>query len=178
MLTTVNKVKDYLVMTVDVSKERLIMDLIKQVGKNIESYCNRIFTYGSYTEFFEGGIQRIFLKGFPVWEIEYVKVDEKEIIDYRVDKERGIIFHPTAFLNYCGFYNIAVKYTCGYDAYNRNIKLHPPADLEGAIIEEVVSRYENLTSESRTGENLIDLRTNFLTSRARDYFSRQRIINV
>ena len=177
MLTTVKKVQDHLVMIVDSTKETLIEDLIKQVEKNIESYCNRIFRYGTYIEVFNGGRQRIFLKGFPVWEIEYVKVDGKEITDYKVDKERGIIFHPTAFLH-CGFYNIEVKYTCGYDASSIDITLHPPADLEGAVIEEVISRYENLTSEPKTGEGLIDLRTNFLTSRARDYFSRQRIINV
>ncbi len=175
MLTTVEKVQEYLVMPVDSSKETLIEDLIKQVEKNVEDYCNRIFVYGSYIEFFQGCNRRIFLKGFPVWEIEYVKIDGSEITDYQSDKRRGIIFHPYAF---CEFYNIEVKYTCGYDAESADETLHPPADLEGAVIEEVVSRYENLTSETRTGENLIDLRTNFLTSRARDYFSRQRIPNV
>jgi len=175
MLTTVDKVKKHLVMAIDTSKEALIKDLIKQVERNVENYCNRIFVYGTYIESYEAIGRKIFLKGFPVWSIEYVKVNGVEKTDYKSDLIRGIIYNISLF-EVCN--DVEVKYTCGYDAESIDETLHPPADLEGAIIEEVVSRYENFTSETRTGENLIDLRTNFLTSRARDYFSRQRIPNV
>ena len=175
MLTTIEKVKRYLVMPV--SDDKLIEDLIKQVGKNVENFCNRFFLYGTYTEKFDGeGDNEIFLKGFPVREVVYVKVDGEEISDYEVDYQLGIIHRENGFPS--GFRNVEVKYTCGYDATSEDDSLHPPEDFDGAICEEIVSRYENLTTETRTGENLVDLRTNFLTSRARDYFSRLRMPNV
>jgi|GEM_PF-6811100 len=175
MLTTKDRVKRALAIDIG-SNDSLLEDIIKSVSKMVEDYCNRIFIYGEYTEIFDGdGRDIIFLKGFPVREIKSIKLDGVDITDdCKVNKELGEIYYQKGFSE--GFQNIEVIYTCGYDASNNDYL--PPDDLEQAVVEEVVSRFENLTTQTRTGENLVDLRTNFLTGRARDYFSRQRNINV
>ena len=175
MLTTKDRVKRALAIDIG-DNDDLLEDIIKSVSRMVEDYCNRIFLYGEYTQVFDGdGRDIIFLQGFPVYEVKSVRVDGKDITsDCKVNKELGEIYYEDGFTE--GFQNIEVVYTCGYDADDEEHL--PPPDLEQAVVEEVVSRFENLTTQTRTGENLVDLRTNFLTGRARDYFSRQRNINV
>jgi len=176
MLTTIERVKRELAITeLKDDADTLITELIESVSRMVEDYCNRIFVYGEYTEIFNGeGQNRIYLKGFPVYEIKSIKINGEEITDYEKNLQIGEIYYSKGFP--FGYQNIEITYTTGYDIENPSYKT--PPDLEQAIVEEVIARFENLTTQTRTGENLVDLRTQFLTGRARDYFSRQRNINV
>jgi len=194
MLTTVTRVKTSLVTLTPTSADDLLERLILEVTGVVEDYCNRYFHYAEYTETVDGtGRTTLRLRGCPVREITSLKIDGEEIDeeDYSVNYRLGEIYYEDGFTE--GYQNVEIVYAAGYDypaeeeeeegggeggEEEETEDLTPPAELEGAVIAEVVSRYENYTSETRSGENLIDLRTNFLTSRARDYFSRQRFINT
>ncbi len=200
MLTTVDRVKDSLVTPLPESADAFLERLILEVTGVVEDYCNRYFHYASYTETFDGtGRTTLRLRGVPVRRIISLTIDDEEIdkSDYEVNLRLGEIYYASGFT--AGYQNIVVVYVAGYDYPEEEEEeeeeedgdvgekeeeedsgedLTTPAELEGAVIAEVVSRYENYTTETRSGENLVDLRTNFLTSRARDYFSRQRFVNI
>ena len=53
-----------------------------------------------------------------------------------------------------------------------------PPEMEDAVIDEVVLRYEHLTTETMRGENLVDIRAKFMSAKALDYFERMRRWNV
>lgn len=191
MLTTVKRVKGSIALDLPEDADALIERLILEATGVAEDYCNRNFHWAEYTEVFDGtGRDKIRLRGLPVWKMVSITVDGEEIAlsDVMVNSRAGEIYYPAGFA--AGYQNVQVGYEAGYfreeepeegeengeeePEYDRT----PPEELEGAIIAEVVSRYENYTTETRMGENLVDLRTNFLTSRSRDYFSRQRFPNV
>ena len=188
-------------MTLPEKADALLTRLILEVTGVVEDYCNRYFHFAEFTEIFNGtGKTMLRLRGLPVWEVVSVTIDDEEIdpLNYTIDYRLGEIYYESGFTE--GFQNVEVVYAAGYDypedeeeeeegeegeepeeeeeEEEAEYDNTTPAELEGAIIAEVVSRYENYTTETRMGENLVDLRTNFLTSRARDYFSRQRIPNV
>lgn len=189
MLTTIARVKGTMSMTLPEKADALLTRLILEVTGVVEDYCNRYFHFAEFTEIKNGtGKTMLRLRGLPVWEVVSVTIDDEEIDpeDYTIDYRLGEIYYESGFTE--GFQNVEVVYKAGYDYPEEpeegeeeeelEYEYTTPAELEGAIIAEVVSRYENYTTETRMGENLVDLRTNFLTSRARDYFSRQRIPNV
>jgi hypothetical protein len=176
-LTTIENVKASLVFTTTSAADTLISRLIDEVAATAETICGRHFLLADYEETFDGdGGESLFLPAWPVWEVTEVLVDEEDVTD-DVDTNLtiGELHYSAGFTE--DFQNVTVTYSAGYDCGEESE--HPvPADLEGAVIAEVCARFENFQSESKTGENLVDLRTRFLSGTANSYFQRERKRNV
>lgn len=160
------------------TQDALLARLILEVTGFAERFCTRRFLYGEFTELSDGtGKTTLLVKGFPVESVTWLKIDDVEIVaaDYDVNLELGEINYEAGFTE--GFQNMSVKYKCGYDI-NATGK-HPPDEMEGAVVDEVVARYYQITMQPQpSGEGFVDRRTSFLTASALKYFESQRNINV
>ena len=178
ILTTVVKVQNALAHSQATETDIILIGrLIKQVGKVAESFCNRYFLYGEYTEVFDGDSRKkLYLKGYPVLSITSLKIDDVEISsdDYQINKDLGEIYYSEGFRK--GYQNVEVVYKTGYDAVVDG-DYPPPDDIEGAVIDEVVARYAMLQTEPITvgsAERIVDLRTGFLIKSNRSFFESER----
>ena len=176
-LTTKTKSKTALWNMVTDAADTLIDRVLLEVQAVAEDFCNRRLLYGTFTETFDGdGATTIRVKGLPIRTLTSVTIDDEavDLADVEVNYALGEIYYDAAYT--AGYQNVVIVYTAGYDI--GTVGKEPPADLEGAIIAECVTRYENYSTETRVGENLVDLRTRFLSAIARATFDRWRIWHV
>lgn len=150
----------------------LLTSLIAEITSQAETYANIYLTYGSYTETFDGkaGSSAVLIKGVNIHSVTSVKFNgiEQNLSFFRADETIGCIISSIGFPD--GYSNIEVTYTAGYDTTD-----HPaPAGLKRAIIDEVIVRYEYLRTQSKTGENIADLKKDFLSGRSERYLKKIR----
>lgn len=176
-LTTKAKVKSALGQKVTDGADTLIDDIILQVQAHVEDYCVRPLLYASRTETRDGDdTELLLLKGYPLLTLTSVTIGgvAVDLDDVTVNYDLGVLYRDELWT--AGHQNIVVVYTSGFDV--NTVGKEPPKDLEGAIIAECVCRYETYATESRVGENLIDLRTRFLSGVAKATFDRWRSWHV
>jgi hypothetical protein len=171
-LTTKAKVKSYLGIT-STSDDTFIDSLILDMSAQIETYCNREFEQGSFTEYFdvENGDTKIFLANFPIgtaitvsyrtgtWgDITYLSYN---VNDFLPNYDSGKISFAGAFNDQEKY--VKVDYTGGYlvDFNNEtNITLHTlPRDLSSLATEMVARSYQlrktaGVSSESTEGQSI------------------------
>ncbi len=167
MLTTVAKVTASLQSSKVGLDNTLIARLIAQVGARLESATNRFLTHGERTETRDGnGRTFLYLRGYPVHAIAEVKIDDEVEEDYQSNLDFGELYRTGRWAK--GYQNISVKYTAGWDAETVG-KPRPPADLEGAVIAEVVAWHDAYKAQTRTGQDMVDIKTPFLTKAIADW---------
>lgn len=156
----------------DDANEELIEDLIDSVTTFAENYTGRKLDYGEHEEHFWGGEKLISLAAAPIWEIVSVKIDGVLFTGYVSKEQMGILRHSRVWPDG----EIEVKYKAGWDVSEG--KPEPPADLSGAIRDEVVARFQYLRSQPRVGEGLVDLTGDFLTQSAEKVFNLYRLERI
>ncbi len=167
MLTNVAKVTASLQSSKVGLDSTLITRLIAQVGSRLETATNRFLTHGERTEKRDGtGRTFLYLRGYPVHAIAEVKVEDEAVEDYESNLDFGELYRTGRWPK--GYQNISVKYTAGWDA-SVVAKPQPPADLEGAVIAEVVAWHDAYKAQSRTGQDMVDIKTPFLTQAIKDW---------
>ena len=162
-LCTVEDVKSFLSIdgTLD-ANEDLVENLIDQVSKAIETFCDRTFDSTEHTEYINGeGRYWIRPKHYPitavagVWDDENWSWGTQHLIDsstYRISSDgRFIISRLYSFTD--AVENVKIIYTAGYSTI--------PLDLKMVCVDKTASLYKSranrhLTSYSNVdGENLV-----------------------
>ena len=146
----------------------LIDDLIEEVTSAAEGFCNRKLLLGEYTEEISGDNGTLIsVNAAPLWTVESVKLKRVgglytlSELTYNVDKENGLL---RCSKWPAGTGNIEVTYTAGWD--EDEVGKEPPADLRGAIRDEVMARFLVFRSQPRVGDGLVDLTTDFLNQKS------------
>lgn len=123
-LCTRQNVKDFLQLAnTDTSKDDLIDLLIPAAQGFVEEYCKRIFEKQEYTEFYNGGVDRVFVKNPPIWatpapvvyedwEREFSEEDKVDSTDMSVDYDVGILYFDYELAK--AYNSIKVVYTGGF----------------------------------------------------------------
>lgn len=135
----------------------LIEDLLDQVSKTIESFCDRTFDSDTYTEYFDGkGSAWLHPTYYPITSVTGIWDDTEwswgastEISDseYRVSNDgRFVLLKNTYFGDFRE--NIKITYVAGYTTI--------PNDLKLACIEETVRRYKRRQEVDVTGRTMED----------------------
>lgn len=142
-VATLAEVKTYLELTASTHDVRL-QDALNRAQAIAESYCNRKFDEGTFTEYFDGGGRNmLLLRNYPVASVASVHDDfsrtygDATLIaptSYGLDKELGILRLDSGLFFLDGNQNVKVVYTGGYaDA---------PHDLKQAVILGAVALFE------------------------------------
>ena len=158
-LCTLDDVKQfYGIIGTDPDQDDLVENLITWVSKYFETYCNRTFGEANYTEYYDGGVDKIAMTNYPITVVSGVWDDDTwswasstsvSGIYYRIaDNEREIIFRDTSLGDYSA--NVKVNYTAGYTTTTL------PTDLKLACIEEVVRRFKRRLEVDVVGKTLED----------------------
>ena len=180
MIVTVDDVKESLKpdMVVDVDAA-VIQQLIDAITDTAEEFTNSYLQYGEYTEIFDGNSDAtvVLLRGIKIWSIESVKFDDIEQVSgyFKIHDRLGGVYSKIGFPD--GTLNVEITYTAGYDAEEEEGEEEshkPPEGLKRAIIDEVVLRYEYHRSQSKTGEQIVDLKKDFLHGESEKYFKKLR----
>lgn len=119
-LTTIEKVKAYLEIANDTSRDEVLTRLISSAQATIENYCRRKFEVENYTESFDGPVRKVFPEQYPIISITSLDygVNNLSIEKY---KNRGT--YIDLMRNY---FDINLSYRSGYETI--------PNDLEQACI--------------------------------------------
>lgn len=106
MLTTVDRARTLL--QADPEDAPLLALLVQAASAAIETYCNRTFGYGKYTEVVHSdGRHYMLLRNYPVVTVE--SIDGKaDLSGYTVEADRGMIWGPGLTRP------VAVAYKAGY----------------------------------------------------------------
>ncbi len=156
--------------------EKIIEALISQVTNQAETTCKRKLLYAQYTSMFSGDSgKQIILPAAPVWEIVEVKVDDEDFDGYTADLENGLLI---AWKWPPGVANIKVVFKAGWNADSEGEGPAPPADLSGAIRDEVIARFLMQKSKPRVGADLVDLTTDFLMQSANRTLKNYRLYRL
>ena len=145
-LTTLANVKQYLGVTVT-TDDALLTRLITSASAWIQSYLNRTFALGSFTDVVDGnGSQRLILGNYPIQSLVsvYCREDGGTAVDPSIlvfDSTSITLVDPLSTIPTLAYRrrwplgksNITVNYTAGYAT--------TPMDIEEACIEIVALRY-------------------------------------
>ena len=156
----------------------LLAELIAGVTETAEIFTHTYLDYGTYAELFDGksGVTVLPLKGIYIWAIDSVEFSDVEQSStwFSIYNELGGVYSKYGFP--AGTANVKITYKAGYSTSETG--KGAPDGLKRAIINEVVLQYDYLKSKSRTGEQIVDLKKDFLHSGSEKYFNRikRRII--
>ncbi len=178
MLTTKEKVKEYLDITFSITKyDAVITTLIANVSAWVEKFTGRKFDQTTITEYFDGGDSEIFLSNFPVISITSVKnnagtqqtpnwqsVSAEQYTGYfKEGRIKSNSFFPT------GSRNIEVVYVSGYVTIPDDLEL-----LGKSLVANLFNkRKAQGKSQERLGDALIAW-NNELTQEQKDILSSYR----
>lgn len=189
-LTTVSRVQNALRKTGAVQGDTtLITRLIKEVSTEAEKITRRFLQYGKYTEIFDGGKDKIWLKGAGIKKLNKIFINNMEIdiieeieaLNLILDTETGMVWRRRTGFD-VGYKNVVVEYECGYEAKDSNETNPVPQDLEGAIIMEVVVRYRYLSEVempvTTDSGGIMDTSKEWLDKRAREILKRYKRVLV
>jgi hypothetical protein len=180
MLTTVASVKASLQSQQGVN-ETLIARLIKQVGARIEAATERWWEYAAREETLNGrASEYLYLRGAGiVADSVTVTVDGTELVedtDYYVDYETGELWNSNGWEADADRKGVVVEYTAGYGYTDAGVvQVAPPVDLEGAVIAEVVAFHDTFKAGNRSGQDLVDIKTPFLTKAVQDFVAANKL---
>jgi hypothetical protein len=168
-------VKDYLGIE-GTDADSLISELISEKTAFITNYCQRKFEQDEFTEYFDGGVQRILLKNYPVKEITSVSIDSDRIFysgteteDYAIDLESGILTFDREIGKGAGV--IEVVYIGGFESV--------PQDIGLACKKLVASEYLISRTQVNTREGLETMRerVKILNEQAKETLDRYKRIH-
>jgi hypothetical protein len=160
MLTTIDKVKNYLKIT-DTSDDPFIADLLQYVQGIIENYCDRHFEVNTYTSEQHNIMHKIFPKEYPIRSVTSILRVSSDVIDvapdssgvtnYRVypsyidllDYKNVTMTNKTQYINKEPSY-VEITYQAGYDTDKI------PFDLQMAAVEMTALKYKE-SRENRLG---------------------------
>jgi len=161
-----------------------LSQLIDAVFSDMEINTGRWFNYDTYTEILSGGDYDrprtfLFLKGVAVSKLNSIAINdiEQDVTEFSID-DNDIIRYVSTFPVYfpSGVNNIVIEYISGYGTGTGQTQA--PAGLKQAIIDEVILRYEYYFSESRVGENIVDLKKTFLSSKVENILNKYKRISI
>lgn len=150
--------------------ETLLAELIDAVVDDAERYSSRYIQYGTYTELFNGDQQDIlFLRGIGTIALSTVTIDGTSISTslFTLNQLSQSVYYTDNYFTK-GTYNVSITYKAGYD--DNTAGRTTPKGLKRAVIDEVILRYDYLRGESRTGEQIVDLKKDFLNAKSERYF--------
>ena len=180
MLTTVANVKSSLLASQGVD-ETLIARLIKQVGAKIEAATERWLDYGEREETLNGRKSAyLYLRGVNVQAgTVTVTLDDVELVedtDYYVTYRTGELYNANTWVAAATRNGLVIEYVAGWGyTVAGAVQVAPPADLEGAVIAEVVAWYDALKAQNRSGQDLVDIKTPFLTRAVKDFVAANKV---
>ena len=125
MLVSLDDIKTYLgIDLIDTTQDAYLTQQGELLSDVIESYCGRKFLSAEYIEtMYAKDIdvwpRQLKLFHYPITAIAYVKVDDEEITEYRVQKEKGILIRD---YNWAATETIEVRYTAGYASVPRQVE--------------------------------------------------------
>lgn len=155
--------------------ETLLSELIDAVIEDAERYSGRYILYSaSYSETFNGGEQEIIhLKGLGTIALNSVTIGGTSYATslFTINQLRQGVYYTDNYYPE-GTYNVVISYKAGYD--DNTAGRTTPKGLKRAVIDEVVLRYDYLRGESRTGEQIVDLKKDFLNDKSERYFKSLR----
>ena len=158
MLTTIEAVKEQLcIPTDDTSQDNMLERMIKAATDAIEAECRRDFEKQEYEESYYVDSFKIILQGYPVDTIAEIKLDDKEVTDYALNKNKGFVVAPNRE-NFQGHFE--VKYTAGYILPGENNR-DLPHDIENACITLAVEQYNIQGAAGIKMENVDQLRIQY-----------------
>ena len=156
--------------------ETLLGELIDAVVDDAERYSGRYIQYGTYSEMFDGDKQGIlFLKGVGTIALSTLTIDGTSYSTslFTLNQLSQSVYYTDNYFTE-GKYNVVITYAAGYD--DNTVGRTTPKGLKRAGIDEVVLRYDYLRGESRTGEQIVDLKKDFLSAKSERYFKGLRRI--
>jgi len=162
------------------SDDTLIDELILAVVDDAERFTGRYIKYNAaYAEVFCGDEDQkvLLLKGHKVWALTKVEFDDvlQTLTDFKLNADQQAVYYAAGYPEGVGstnYWNIRITYTAGYDQGQTGKT--PPDGLKRAVIDEVVMRYEYLRSQSAVGEQIVDLKKDFLCGRSERFFKSMR----
>lgn len=152
MLST-STLKDYLKID-GTGKDTFLKACIDQAVSSIETYCNRKFIYGSYTDYLDGDCaENCFLKNYPVISINSISTRLNDTWEPMEDGTNHFLIpekNEMQLMSYLpkGKNNVKITYTAGWNEDECN------KDIENIIIEMASIIYFNssLSGDSRLGK--------------------------
>lgn len=169
-LASLNMVKNYLrVPLTETGLDTILTQILQAVSQDCETFCDRIFTAGTYTErIYEAGLGRVLtVKNYPVdlskpfiitqfsqvggFDFEIPLTTAPEVVSsdfYTVNKDNGVIYFLDETQLGRGTQTVEIQYTAGYpvptgaaaDAYTQ-----VPLDLAQSVVEMVAAKYRRQT---------------------------------
>ena len=124
--------------------DELLDVYMNAIGTTFENFCNRKFLSDTYTEYFRGAGEYLFLRETPVrevkdiwvdWDSEFEEADKLEADDYKL-LEDGRIW-SLCFPSNANQMNVKIEYDGGYDPVDFDGDYPVPYDLKLAFIRQV-----------------------------------------
>lgn len=160
MLST-TKLREYLKID-GTGKDTFLKACIDQAVSSIETYCNRKFVYGSYTDYLDGDCaENCFLKNYPVITVNKIEIrldfewePLQDGTNYFIVSAKNQIELNTELPK--GKNNVKITYTAGWNEDECN------KDIENIIIEMASIIYFNspISGDSRLGKASKSLNAN------------------
>lgn len=160
-MITLTELKTYLNIT-DSNKDSLLQSCIDASVKEIEDYCNRKLSSGTYTEYLNGnGRTEIYLRNYPINEVTsilyYTDYDGYDDIFITGDTPENsvLIIEQTncikllkCYYFFKGCKNIKITYTAGFDTDDA------PEDIKSVLLELSSIKYYNspVSGHARLGK--------------------------
>lgn len=154
-LATTASVKEHLqIASGTTTWDAILATLITRASAVIAKHCERTFESTLYTEYYDGGVDSLVLKQFPLTSVTSINDDPlrtfstNSLIDpttYYVDEARGMI----RFIGYATSGSpgsLRVIYTAGYSSV--------PADIAFACVLLVAFYFNRRKSEGRSSEGM------------------------
>lgn len=187
MLATINQVinalRDTEIDAEDLESKdaKLIQRLIGYASYSAQSITNQLLIRQVYVRTFNGnGGTKLLLPTMSNPEITKVVINDAEVELTTIKvSQSGVVYSENGFPE--GFQNIEITFECGYEATDAGTGEHePPADMNEAVIAEVVSRYRmyqeiNIPTAEGAQAGVEDTRT-FLNKEAKEMLEPYRRI--
>ncbi len=147
-------------------KDTFLGVCLASASGEVESYCNRKFEYGSYTDYLDGNCNSKFLlKNYPIIEVNGIEVKSGNEWKSYGDSTCQVIYSINAVLLDSdilprGKNNIRVNYTAGWNEDECN------DDLKGVLLEMATLNYFNspLSGQARLGKRSENMTSQASTS--------------
>lgn len=102
----------------------VIEDIINGISTAIITHCGRNFLSAEYTEYHDGGTDRIYVEQYPITSLSGVWLDDEEVTDVAIsDNQRYIISDYDLYTSDYDEENVKVIYTAGYTTIPSDVRL-------------------------------------------------------
>lgn len=158
-MITLTELKTYLKIT-DTSKDAFLQSCIDSSVKEIEDYCNRKLTSGTYTEYLDGNSKsEMYLRNTPINSVTSISyfdgydtyddiftVGDTTSNSILIIQQSNLIKLLKGYFFYAGCKNIKIVYTAGYTT--------TPDDIKSVLLELASVKFYNspLSGHARLGK--------------------------